>query len=142
MLYILFLLLAGILQGLMVSLNGQLYAYFDPFVIVFLVHFIPTIILLIYLKCICHQTIFVKTAMPKYVFLVGFIGVYMVASSSYCTAHIGAVATSCLITAGNMAGSTLIDHFGFFGVSKKKVSLSQAPCYLLVLLGIILIVTA
>lgn len=142
MTYILFLLIAGVLQGFMVSLNGQLYSYYSPFVIVFLVHFIPALILLLYLKCFRHQAIFKGTKVPNYVYCVGFLGVYMVASSSYCTAHIGAVATSCLITMGNITGSALIDHWGLFGVPKKSITLSQLPCYLMVLLGAILIVTA
>ena len=46
MLYYLLLLLAGALQGVMVSLNGQLGNYYSPFAICFFVHGIALILLL------------------------------------------------------------------------------------------------
>ena len=51
MLYYLLLLLAGALQGVMVSLNGQLGNYYSPFAICFFVHGIALILLLLASNC-------------------------------------------------------------------------------------------
>lgn len=52
--YALLLTLAGMLQGVMVSLNGQLNGWFDPITVAFFVHSIPTVLLILYLKVYRH----------------------------------------------------------------------------------------
>lgn len=60
--YALLLTLAGMLQGVMVSLNGQLNGWFDPITVAFFVHSIPTVLLILYLKVYRHAKIFAKAS--------------------------------------------------------------------------------
>lgn len=80
LLYLGLLLLAGILQGVMVSLNGQMGNYFSLFGICFFVHAIALVLLLAYLLA-KRQTLRFAGA-PWYVYLVGVMGIAIVASSS------------------------------------------------------------
>ena len=135
MLYLGFLLLAGILQGVMVSLNAQMGNYFSLFGICFFVHGIALVLLLGYLR----QPLRFSGA-PWYVYLVGAMGIGIVATSSWCTLHVGASAFMALSTAGQLVSSALIDRFGLFGMPVTRIRRRQLPGYALVLLGVILVV--
>ena len=138
MLYLGFLLLAGILQGVMVSLNAQMGNYFSLFGICFFVHGIALVLLLGYLL-VKRQPLRVSGA-PGYVYLVGAMGIGIVATSSWCTLHVGASAFMALSTAGQLVSSALIDRFGLFGMPVTRIRRRQLPGYALVLLGVILVV--
>ena len=88
MLYYLLLLAAGALQGVMVSLNGQLGKYYSLFAICFFVHGIALILLLAFL--LAKKTDLRFRGAPWYVYLVGVLGIAIVASSSWCTLRVGA----------------------------------------------------
>lgn len=139
MVYFIFLLLAGVFQGFMVSLNGQLGNYYSLFAICFFVHCIAAVILAIYILVHEKKTITFR-GVPKYVYLVGFMGVGLVASGSWCTLHIGATAMLSLSVIGQMISSALVDHYGWFNVEKKPLQWKQLPCYLLVLAGVLIVV--
>ena len=126
LLYLGLLLLAGILQGIMVSLNGQMGNYFSLFGICFFVHAIALVLRF--------------AGAPWYVYLVGVMGIAIVASSSWCTLHVGASAFMALSTAGQLVSSALIDRFGLFGMPVTRIRRQQLPGYALVLLGVILVV--
>ncbi len=138
LLYLGLLLLAGILQGIMVSLNGQMGNYFSLFGICFFVHAIALVLLFAYLLA-KRQTLRFAGA-PWYVYLVGVMGIAIVASSSWCTLHVGASAFMALSTAGQLVSSALIDRFGLFGMPITRIRRQQLPGYALVLLGVILVV--
>ena len=138
LLYLGLLLLAGILQGVMVSLNGQMGNYFSLFGICFFVHAIALVLLLAYLLA-KRQTLRFAGA-PWYVYLVGVMGIAIVASSSWCTLHVGASAFMALSTAGQLVSSALIDRFGLFGMPVTRIRTRQLPGYALVLLGVLLVV--
>ena len=138
MLYLGFLLLAGILQGVMVSLNAQMGNYFSLFGICFFVHGIALVLLLGYLL-VKRQPLRFSGA-PWYVYLVGAMGIGIVATSSWCTLHVGASAFMALSTAGQLVSSALIDRFGLFGMPVTRIHKKQLPGYLLVLLGVVLVI--
>ncbi len=138
MLYLGFLLLAGILQGVMISLNAQMGNYFSLFGICFFVHGIALVLLLGYLL-VKRQPLRFSDA-PWYVYLVGAMGIGIVATSSWCTLHVGASAFMALSTAGQLVSSALIDRFGLFGMPVTRIRRRQLPGYALVLLGVILVV--
>ena len=138
MLYYLLLLLAGALQGVMVSLNGQLGNYYSMFAICFFVHGIALILLFGYL--LARRTRLDFRGAPWYVYLVGAMGIGIVATSSWCTLHVGASAFMALSTAGQLVSSALIDRFGLFGMPVTRIRRRQLPGYALVLLGVILVV--
>lgn len=139
--YAFLLVLAGILQGAMISLNGRLSAYYNPMTVVFFAHGIPTLLLLAYLVFVRRIRLFGKASVPSYVFLVGFLGTSMVGISSFVTARVGAVAFGCIANLSNIAASAVIDHFGLFGADRRPFRLKQVPYYLIAIVGVLLIVT-
>lgn len=139
MFYFGLLLSAGILQGIMVSLNAQLGNHFSMFGVCFFVHGIALVLLLTYLLLIKKQKLRFSGA-PWYVYLVGVMGIAIVASSSWCTLHVGAGTVLAVSTAGQLISSELIDEFGLFGMPVQKSSKTQIPGYLLVAAGVALVV--
>lgn len=109
----------------MVSLNGQMGNYFSLFGICFFVHAIALVLLLAYLLA-KRQTLRFAGA-PWYVYLVGVMGIAIVASSSWCTLHVGASAFMALSTAGQLVSSALIDRFGLFGMPVTRIRKRQLP---------------
>lgn len=138
MVYLIFLILSGMLQGMMISLNGQLGNYYSMYGICFFVHGIAAILLILYIKLKERKKIRVR-GVPAYVYLVGFMGIGMVASSSWCTLAIGAAAMTGLSVIGQMISSAIVDHYGFFGVEKQKFNWKELPAYFLVLAGVWLV---
>ena len=138
MLYYLLLLLAGALQGVMVSLNGQLGNYYSMFAICFFVHGIALILLLAYL--LAKRTKLDFRGAPWYVYLVGIFGITIVASSSWCTLKVGASVMLAISTAGQIISSQLIDQLGLFGMPVQKFRAKQLPGYLLLAAGVALVV--
>ena len=133
-----FLLLAGILQGVMISLNAQLGNHFSLFGVCFFVHGIAMILLLGYLL-IKRQPLRFSGA-PWYVYLVGVLGIAIVASSSWCTLRGGASVMLAISTAGQIISSQLIDQFGLFGMPVQKFRAKQLPGYVLLAAGVALVV--
>ena len=122
MLYYLLLLAAGALQGVMVSLNAQLGKYYSLFAICFFVHGIALILLLAFL--LAKKTDLRFRGAPWYVYLVGVLGIAIVAIS----------------TAGQIISSQLIDQFGLFGMPVQKFRAKQLPGYVLLAAGVALVV--
>ncbi len=136
--YMFFLLLAGLLQGLMVSLNGQLALYFNSIEVSFFVHGAGAVLLLLYILLVEKKRPHFGGA-PVYVYAVGFLGITMVSTSSFCTAHIGAATCTAISVAGQMVISALIDHFGWFHTKRVPFRLSRLPGFLLTVAGVLLI---
>ena len=137
--YLFILILSGILQGCMTSLNAQLGNFYSLFGICFFVHVIAAVLLVLYIKVVEKKKM-VFAGAPWYVYLVGFMGVGMVASSSWVTLQIGATAMMSLSVIGQMVSSAMVDHYGWFGVERKPFTWKQLPCYALVLAGILCVV--
>ena len=138
MLYYLLLLAAGALQGVMVSLNGQLGKYYSLFAICFFVHGIALILLLAFL--LAKKTDLRFRGAPWYGYLVGVLGIAIVASSSWCTLRVGASVMLAISTAGQIISSQLIDQFGLFGMPVQKFRAKQLPGYVLLAAGVALVV--
>lgn len=134
-------LIAGILQGIMVSFNGQLGGYYSLFGITLFVHGIALVLLMLYLLLIRREKIRLRGA-PWYVYLVGLFGISIVASSSWCTMHVGAAAMTALSTAGELLAARAIDAFGWFGMPRTRFSTRQLPGYALVVAGVVLVMLA
>lgn len=137
--YLFILILSGILQGCMTSLNAQLGNFYSLFGICFFVHIIAALLLVLYIKLVEKKKMAFAGA-PWYVYLVGFMGVGMVASSSWVTLQIGATAMMSLSVIGQMVSSAMVDHYGWFGVERKPFTWKQLPCYAMVLAGILCVV--
>ena len=136
---ILYLFFSGIFNSIMVSFNGQLGNHHSSFAVTFFVHAIAAVILLIYIPVVQRKKIRF-TGVPLYVYTVGFLGVIIVAVSSFCTKAIGSTAVLSLSVIGQMVCSAIFDHYGLFGVKKIPFKKDQIPAYILVLVGIMLVI--
>ncbi len=138
------LLIAGLLQGVMISLNGPLGDHYSPFGVSFFVHGIALVLLLAYLlvlRITRGQKIHFRGA-PWYVYLIGGLGLSIVALTSMTVGRIGATAMLALSTAGDLIGARIIDSLGLFGMKKTPFAWRQLPGYALIVLGVVLVVLA
>jgi len=122
-----------------VSLNGQLSNYFNVFEVSFFVHLTGVIMVSLYAFLIEKRRPKFGGA-PKYVYLVGFLGITVVASGSFCSAHIGAAASLAISVVGQMIMSACIDHFGWFHMPRSPFHLKRLPAFILTGAGVLLIV--
>ena len=123
-------------QGLMTSRNGSLCGSLSRLAGGCLVHGIGAVMLLLYI--LLRRERIALAGAPRYVYLVGFMGVAMVVSSSFCAGRIGAALTMAISVAGQMAASALVDHFGWFGVPVVRWTWKRVPPCLLILAGLAL----
>lgn len=137
--YYLILLVAGLLQGGMNSLNAQLGEHFSLFGVTFFVHFIALVLLLFYLLAVKKEKLKFSGA-PWYIYLVGVMGIGIVASSSWVTMHIGAGTLMAISTLGQLISSEFIDALGLFGMKKVLPDRRQIPGFLLVAAGVALVI--
>ena len=137
--YYIILLIAGILQGAMNSLNAQLGEHFSLFGVTFFVPFIALVILLFYLLAIKKEKLRFSGA-PWYIYLVGVMGIGIVASSSWVTMHIGAGTLMAISTLGQLLSSEFIDALGLFGMEKVLPDRRQIPGFLIVAAGVALVI--
>ena len=137
--YYIILLIAGILQGAMNSLNAQLGEHFSLFGVTFFVHFIALVILLFYLLAIKKEKLRFS-GVPWYIYLVGVMGIGIVASSSWVTMHIGAGTLMAISTLGQLLSSEFIDALGLFGMEKVLPDRRQIPGFLIVAAGVALVI--
>ena len=131
----LLLLLGGACQGLMVSLDGILANHLTLLEVCFLVHGIGAALLLLYIFAKGGGRIRL-TGAPVYVYFVGFMGVALVTSSSFCSNRVGAALTMAVSVFGQMTVSAMVDHYGLFGVPVVRWSWKKLPPYLLILAGL------
>ena len=137
--YYIILLTAGLLQGLMNSLNAQLGFHFSIFGVTFFVHAIALVLLLFYILAVQKDKLKLKGA-PWYVYLVGVLGICIVGSSSFVTMHIGAGTMMAISTVGQLIASEIIDIFGLFGMKKTLPSREQIPGFAVTAVGVILVI--
>ena len=131
MLYLGFLLLAGILQGVMVSLNAQMGNYFSLFGICFFVHGIALVLLLVFvLKNGKELTWGYISAVPWWVYLGSICGLLAQLLQIIGTLHSNTLVSSVLMLVGNLGMSLTLDYV-FYGT----FSLLRAAGILLILLG-------
>ncbi len=133
------LLVSGICLGLMVSLNGMLATDFNLFEVSFLVHIIGAVMLIVSAVLIQKQKIKL-TGAPRYVYLVGFLGVAMIVTTSLSTTYIGAALTMVLSITAQIISSAVVDHFGWFNVPVNKFSLRRIPAFAIILTGLLLMI--
>ncbi len=136
--YALFTLLAGACQSAMASLNGMLTEHVGMFGMSLMVHAIGGILLILYMKMTTREKLKI-TGLPWYLYSAGFFGIFLVASSSYCISILGVSFMTCISVTGQLVISAVIDHFGWFGVSRVPFNLRRIPCFLLILAGLIII---
>jgi transporter family-2 protein len=78
-------------------------------------------------------------AAPPWAFLGGVLGIGYVLGNILAIPRLGAVATICSAITGQIAGSYLVDMFGWFGVNKLPFSSTRLAGIVLLMVGVILV---
>ncbi|MBN2851821.1 MAG: DMT family transporter [Clostridia bacterium] len=125
----------GLIVGVMVLLNGILALRFGNYMSLVIIYGFGVIIGLIMLL-IKKDLKNIFKGIPKYLLISGVLGVLNIFLNNVCVNHIGVSLTLALCLAGQIIFSAVFEHFGFFGVIKKKLSVRKLPGYLLIGAGV------
>ncbi|MBV7479517.1 DMT family transporter [Pseudomonas sp. PDM31] len=77
--------------------------------------------------------------LPRWQLIGGFLGPMYVVVLTLATPHIGIAMTMIAILSGQVGKSVLIDHFGWFGATRKKVNGQRWLALLLIVAALVLI---
>lgn len=77
---------------------------------------------------------------PLFLFISGVVGVLNIFLNNICVNNIGVALTLALCLTGQITFSAIFEHFGLFGVIKKRLTLKKAPGYLLIVAGAVLMI--
>ena len=79
------------------------------------------------------------TDLPRWQLIGGFLGPMYVVVLTLATPHIGIAMTMIAILSGQVGKSVLIDHFGWFGATRKKVNAERWLALGLIVVALVLI---
>jgi transporter family-2 protein len=132
----------GCILAVQGSINTQLTTYLKHPLQGALVNFAVGTIALIALNFIFRTALpdftQVKTA-PVYLFIGGIMGAVFVSSVIFFIPKIGVTTVLAASIAGQLIAASIIDHFGFFGISVQQISAGKIIGILLLLGGIFVI---
>ncbi|WP_103108159.1 DMT family transporter [Brevibacillus reuszeri] len=137
------LLLAGMMMPVQSAANVQLRsAVASPYLALAIAYFIGFLLLTV--LCLTQKNTLSSLfhalqAKPSWAWLGGAIGVIAVLANLEAVPVLGAALTFALILTGQMVMSIVIDHFGFFHMTKRKISAARLIGIASVLGGILLI---
>jgi len=140
--YTLIVLFIGCFLAIQGSINTQLTTFLKHPLQGALVNFVVGAIALIGLNFIFRTQMpdwgIVKTA-PFYLFIGGLMGAVFVSSVIFFIPKIGVTTVLAASIAGQLIASSIIDHYGFFGISIHSISFGRIAGIILLLFGIFLI---
>ncbi|TLX77760.1 DMT family transporter [Labilibacter sediminis] len=140
--YTLIVIFIGCFLAIQGSINTQLTSYLKHPLQGALVNFVVGAICLVGLNFIFKTQVpdmnAVKAA-PWYLFLGGMLGAVFVSSVIFFIPKIGVTTVLAASIAGQLIASSIIDHYGFFGLSVHQISVGKIAGILLLLSGIFLI---
>ena len=125
----------GALISLMLMANGALQVAFGPATSMVILHATGTAVLIILL--LAKRASFVRSeAVPAYLFLSGALGVLLVFLNNTTVAAIGLTQTIALGVIGQLVVSSLVDHYGLFGLEKRAWNPRKIAGLTLILSGV------
>jgi transporter family-2 protein len=130
--YTLIVLFIGCFLAIQGSINTQLTTFLKHPLQGAFVNFVVGTICLIGLN-------FVVKLAPDYLFLGGILGAIFVSSVIFFIPKIGVTTVLAVSIAGQLIAASIIDHFGFFGISIHSISPGRILGMFLLLTGIFLI---
>ena len=130
-------LLIGALISIMISLNSGLEGYVGSTYSLVIIHAIGLIAILI-VAAIKKEKIVIKEAIPFYLFLGGIFGVMLTLVNVITIGSIGVALTTALAVFGQLVFSSLVDHFGLFGLTKYEFNPKKLVGLFIVLVGLVI----
>ena len=128
--------LIGILIAIMVTFNGILANYTDPYGSILIIHIVGLIAVIIIL-ILTKQKFKLTKNIPIYLFSGGLIGVLVVFLNNLCFNSIGASLTLSLGIFGQLVLACFIDHYGLFGLNVYKFKKKKIIGFLIILSGLV-----
>ena len=130
-------LLIGALISIMISFNSGLEGYVGSTYSVVIIHAVGLIAILI-VATIKKEKIVIKEAIPFYLFLGGIFGVMLTLVNVITIGSIGVALTTALAVFGQLVFSSLVDHFGLFGLTKYEFNPKKLVGLLIVFVGLVI----
>ena len=134
-------LLIGALISIMISFNSGLEGYVGSTYSVVIIHAIGLIAILI-VAAIKKEKIVIKEAIPFYLFLGGIFGVMLTLVNVITIGSIGVALTTALAVFGQLVFSSLVDHFGLFGLTIYEFNPKKLVGLLIVFVGLVIMTMA
>ena len=134
-------LVIGALISIMISFNSGLEGYVGSTYSVVIIHAIGLIAILI-VAAIKKEKIVIKEAIPFYLFLGGIFGVMLTLVNIITIGGIGVALTTALAVFGQLVFSSLVDHFGLFGLTKYEFNPKKLVGFFIVLVGLVIMTVA
>ncbi len=128
----------GLIIAFMVLVNGILANYTSLYLSNVIIHGFGLISIALFLLIGKHKIKNLKTV-PLILYAGGLLGVSNVLLNNLCFSYLGVSLTLALGQAGQFLASTVIDHFGLFGL--KKIPFNKKKVWGFVIIGIGLIIT-
>ena len=134
-------LLIGALISIMVSFNSGLEGYVGSTYSVVIIHAVGLIAILI-VAAIKKEKVVIKEAIPFYLFLGGIFGVMLTLVNVITIGSIGVALTTALAVFGQLVFSSLVDHFGLFGLTKYEFNPKKLVGLFIVFVGLVIMTMA
>lgn len=134
-------LVIGALISIMISFNSGLEGYVGSTYSVVIIHAVGLISILI-VAAVKKEKIVIKEAIPFYLFLGGIFGVMLTLVNIITIGGIGVALTTALAVFGQLVFSSLVDHFGLFGLTKYEFNPKKLVGFLIVLCGLVIMTMA
>ena len=134
-------LVIGALISVMISFNSGLEGYVGSTYSVVIIHAVGLIAILI-VAAIKKEKIVIKEAIPFYLFLGGILGVMLTLVNIITIGGIGVALTTALAVFGQLVFSSLVDHFGLFGLTKYEFNPTKLVGFFIVLVGLVIMTVA
>jgi bacterial/archaeal transporter family-2 protein len=141
-LFFLLALVAGALMPTQAGINAQLRTYLlSPFTAALVSFIVGTVALIAW--CVLTRVewpgLKVVGEVPSWLWIGGFMGAFIVASSIILAPRIGATSMLALMVGGQMLASLIYDHYGLLGFPIHEISMPRLAGALLVILGVVLV---
>lgn len=134
-------LLIGALISIMISFNSGLEGYVGSTYSVVIIHAVGLIAILI-VAAIKKEKIVIKESIPFYLFLGGIFGVMLTLVNVITIGSIGVALTTALAVFGQLVFSSLVDHFGLFGLTKYEFNRKKIVGLFIVFIGLVIMTMA
>ena len=134
-------LVIGALISIMISFNSGLEGYVGSTYSVVIIHTVGLIAILI-VAAFKKEKMVIKEAIPFYLFLGGIFGVMLTLVNVITIGSIGVALTTALAVFGQLVFSSLVDHFGLFGLTKYEFNPKKLVGLLIVFVGLVIMTMA
>ncbi|SHI06134.1 transporter family-2 protein [Clostridium collagenovorans DSM 3089] len=129
-------LIIGALISIMITFNGMLESNIGAINSLIIIH-IMGLITISLLMLIKRQKVKLDKNIPLYLFSGGAVGVALTLVNLMTIGKIGVSLTTSLAVFGQLIFSSLIDHYGFFGMKKYKFNPKKIIGFIIIAIGLV-----